>query len=115
MQSQLGMLLPFYHKGCGGQIKQAAHPTVVSAQGMGPALKYFCTGCQKYVEPADVTEDVEAAKKMATAVKTPVAPAVTPAVKPAAVPAPAAAPSKPAPVVPPAGVTSQQPEPKKGT
>lgn len=66
MQSQLGMITPFFHKApCGGSIKQALAPEQTGAYAMAhtPALKYKCIGCNEFVEPEDVVEKAGDYKK----------------------------------------------------
>lgn len=66
MQSQLGMITPFFHKApCGGNIKQALAPEQTGAYAMAhtPALKYKCIGCNEFVEPEDVVEKAGDYKK----------------------------------------------------
>jgi hypothetical protein len=57
MQSQLGMITPFFHKADGGMIEQAANPEQVGTPGQGPALKYRCMSCHKYLELDEVTDE----------------------------------------------------------
>ena len=75
MESQLGMITPFFHKKDGGQIKQAAAPVQINRDKFGfispavagyswqPALKYQCMDCKEFVEPSDVVDDIKLADK----------------------------------------------------
>jgi len=59
MQSQLGMLTPFVHKECGGDITQAKSPVQAVAGSLfpwQPSLKFQCTKCGKFVEPEDAID-----------------------------------------------------------
>ena len=62
MQSQLGLVTPFFHIEDGGPIKQEAAPVQQGMPGTGPALQYFCVLCQKFVTPKEVTDDRKAIK-----------------------------------------------------
>ena len=74
MESQLGMITPFFHAApCGGTIKQERAPAEMQAGNWGhahqPALKYFCMSCQKFVEPEDVVEKAGDKKVVAKSAK----------------------------------------------
>jgi len=57
--SQLGQVLPFFHKADGGSIKQERAPKQTGASGhpWQPDLQYYCMSCEKFVTPADVTDE----------------------------------------------------------
>jgi hypothetical protein len=59
MQSQLGLVTPFVHKECGGDIIMAKSPVQDTARAKfpwQPSLKYQCTKCGKFCEPSEVIE-----------------------------------------------------------